>query len=340
MEIFHLNSREKNATQQIDFVDNILCFRLMNSQFESLADVTLLELFQYFYSDELVDIFWPLNQRFQCLIQSMPNLIYLSNRKNDNFSFFSLIQTVVLRNPLDELLNCFSNLRRLYLNYATENLVDNLRNNRFPHLTHLSIDRRVNPFYMPALVELVFNDGLPRLQSCYLSRIRSPTIDQTWTKSSHLRILRVNELDATMFRSILLVCPNLMDLKWKLLTESTEELQPIEHRHMKRMTVKIIAEEWPWNDRRLKTYLSCVPNLEQFIIHRSISSQTSSVDSLHSYDWLSTILMQTCPFVQRFLFRISHFHFDSFEIEKFSRLFTRKFHRFYQNSSQYRLSFC
>ncbi|CAF4847881.1 unnamed protein product [Rotaria sp. Silwood2] len=59
---------------------------------------------------------------------------------------------------------------------------------------------------------------------------------------------------------------------------------------------------WPWDDSILEDYLSCVPNLEQFRICRSISVDSNTIGYFQCYDWLSTIISKHLLTLDRFKF--------------------------------------
>jgi hypothetical protein len=266
---------------------------------ESLPNELLIEFFRYIDTNDLFRIFSSLNGRFSHLIQSLDYLSYISGITDVPVRW---IRRLVIVHPFDVPLKEFVHVRRLYLHYVTDQLIDQLTPEILPHLEHLSIDRRVNPSYMSEFRRRVFSNFYPRLQSSYLSRINGPGLGEAWTHAPALRVLRVNELDATMYVSILSACPNLFELKWRFSNRSTLPSSSIVHHRLQRMMINMIHDHCPWDDRVLEPYLLCVPQLEQLHLHRSLDRQ---IEHLHAYDWLSSIVARCLTVLHRFHFYLN-----------------------------------
>ena len=269
---------------------------------ESLPNELFVEFFRYINTNDLFSIFSSLNGRFSSLIQSLHYLSYISDTSDVPARW---IRRLVILHPLDVPLKDFVHVRRLYLHYVTDQLLDQLTPEILPHLEHLSIDRRVNPSHMPEFRRRVFSNFYPRLQSCYLSRMNPACLDQAWTQSSTLRVLRVNELDAIMYVSILSACPNLFELKWKFANRSTLPSSSIVHHRLQRMAINMIHDHWPWDDRVLEAYLLCVPQLEQLHLHRSLGRDGRQIEHLRGYDWMSSIVVRCLTALRRFNFYLN-----------------------------------
>ena len=240
-------------------------------QFESLPNEFFLQCFRYINPTDLFRLFSTLNARFSRLIQSLHYLTYVSNTTDVPVRW---VRRLVILHPLHVPLKDFLHLRRLSLHYVTAQLIEQWTSEILPHLEHLSVAHRVTPLYMPELRRRVFSNFFPRLHSCYLSRMNGAFVNDAWTQSTTLRILRVNELDARTYVSILSACPNLFELRWKFSNRSSFPASSIVHHRLRRMLINMVHEPWPGDARLLEGYLLCVPHLEQLTVHRS-SRETS-----------------------------------------------------------------
>ncbi|CAF4578456.1 unnamed protein product [Rotaria sp. Silwood2] len=269
---------------------------------ENLPNEIIIELFKYIKARDLFQSFYNLNSRFNYLIQSLTHLTY-STDKNDNYTLsYPFICTLIINTKIENKLTCFSNLHRLILDYVTDDLISQLNNNILPNLEYLAISHTVGPFYMPDLRAIIFSNTFSNLKYCYISRMTPPYTSREWTQSLSLRFLKVNDIDSSIYISILLACPNLYFLKFKLPKKSKIQSHIVVHTSLKRLIINMHYDEWPWDDSILEDYLSCVPNLEQFRICRSISVDSNTIGYFQCYDWLSTIISKHLLTLDRFKF--------------------------------------
>jgi hypothetical protein len=273
---------------------------------EFLPNEILIECFRYLYADELFELFYRLNSRFHCLIPSLTHLTYKTKNKTNDHFFYLYIRTLYLCHPIDDHLFQFNRIRRLYLTYVTDAFMKHWNTNILFNLEFLSIDYCVHPCYMSELRRKIFSSQFPRLYSCSIARMPTSLLQQTWTQSLAIRILRVNEINGAMFILILSVCPNLFDFTSKLSMKSTI-LSPVSiHRQLKHLTLHLIDDDWPWNDHMLDDYLVCVPDIEQLRLYRTIARHTNTIDDyLAHYDWLSSIIIRCCFHMKSFLFHVN-----------------------------------
>jgi hypothetical protein len=266
---------------------------------EFLPNELLIELFKYFKTEDLFRIFYNLNFRFNCLIQSLIHLNY-STDKNDHHLSYPYIRTLIINSTITDKLHLFPNVRRLILSYVTDDLISQLNTSILPHLEYLSIDYKVHPYYMSDLRNKIFSNTFPCLKSCYISRMN---LLQSLTQTLSLRFLKLNDIDLSIYLSILFACPNLYFLKFKLSIPSKIQSNIVLHRNLKQLIINMNSDYWPWDDHILEDYLLCIPNLEQFRISRSIAREATMINYLQYYDWLSSI-------VTSHLFLLSRFRFD------------------------------
>lgn len=71
--------------------------------------------------------------------------------------------------------------------------------------------------------------------------------------------------------------------------------------NLKRMIIEVLDMAWPWNDQAFDNYLSCVPNVEILIVHRSIF-MSKVTESLLEYDWLESKVALYLLSLRRFYF--------------------------------------
>jgi hypothetical protein len=268
-------------------------------QLEFLPNELLIELFKYFQTEDLFRIFYNLNFRFNYLIQSLIHLSY-STDKHDHLSY-PYIRTLIINSIIIDKLHFFPNVRRLMLNYVTNDLISQLNTDTLPNLEHLSINHKVHPYHMLDLRNKIFSSTFPYLKSCYISRMNS---FQSWTQTFSLRFLTLNDIDSSIYLSILSACPNLYFLKFKLSIKSKIQSNLVLHTNLKHLIINMNSDYWPWDDQIFEDYFLCIPNLEQFRISRSIGRDTTMINYLQYYDWLSSIITTS------HLFLLDHFRFD------------------------------
>ena len=307
---------------------------------EHLPNELLAEIFQYFSSGELVRLFSPLNARFGLLIRSLHRLGYCTSRNDLSTHFYPYIRCLILDTAIDYRLDSFIHLRRLILVYVTDDFMSQLHPSILPNLEYLSLAHQVHPCFMADLRRRIFSNHFPRLQSCYISRTRAPLVADEWTQSPSLCAIELNDIDSSVYRSILAACPNLRSLKFKLRTRSNLPAPVFVHKKLKRLTIDLSYDDWPWDDRMIESYLVCAPHLEQLSVYRWISADDGLSVRLEGYDWLSSVVFKQLSSLVRFHFylhvnRWSKAIRDAFPSQ--SNQLQRHFHRAYERRCQSRL---
>jgi hypothetical protein len=112
------------------------------------------------------------------------------------------------------------------------------------------------------------------------------TIDE-WISLPSLHSLKVSRITSLVYKTILRVCPNLIEFHLSMFSSDELKSNIEKHMNLKRLVIDIADMIWPWNDHVFDNYLSCVPNLEKFIVYRSIFISKIPEFSLE-YDWLSS----------------------------------------------------
>ncbi|CAF2551743.1 unnamed protein product [Rotaria sp. Silwood2] len=249
------------------------------SQLELLPNEILIELFRYFNGQDLFQAFYNLNIRLNQLIQSFNNLklvFYLkrSNKNliNDNHIFPLCVYTLIVDSNVDVNLNQFPNVHRLKFEW----------------------------FSAKELVQLCTN-VLPYLEELNLVYIETLSTNNASLSLPILRILKVRFINLSMYQTILSGCPNLYYFKLCIFTSEECLLNIPKHNNLKRLIIKVGDVIWPWNDHLFNCYLSCVPNLEHFNVHRLLYISRIR-DSFLNYDWLISIISIHLLKLHRFYF--------------------------------------
>ncbi|CAF4232901.1 unnamed protein product [Rotaria socialis] len=234
------------------------------------------------------------------------------------------IQIELINTKLEDKLSCFPNIHRILLDYVTDDLITQFNSQVLPCLEYLSVSHKVSPFYMPDLRGKIFSNGFPNLKSCYISRMKPAYTLREWTRSPSLRFLRLNDIDASIYTSILLACPNLYYLKFRLPERSKIESNIVLHSNLKRLLINLNHDEWPWDDNFLDGYLACVPNLEKLRINRSVSVDSNVMNFLQHYDWLLSTISKRLLVIDRFEFDFNVKRTNGFTENRFnSRLMSQ-----------------
>jgi hypothetical protein len=307
---------------------------------EFLPNELIIELFKYFKTQDLFRNFYNLNLRFNNLIQSLIHLIYSTDKNDNHILSYPYIRTLIINSPIENELYCFPNVRRLILDYVTDDLITQLNRDILPNLEYLSINHKVHPLYMSDLRTKIFSNIFPNLKYCYISRIKSPNVLEQWTQTLSLNFLKLTNIDSLIYISILIVCPNLYFLKFKLSIKSKIQSNIVLHNNLKQLIINTNYDDGPWDDDVLENYLLCVPNLEQFRIYRSISRDSNIIDYLKYYDWLSSIISSHLSCLYRFQFDLyinrSH-ELIEFDFPDICRVLKEKFNDVHKDRYQSRL---
>lgn len=126
------------------------------------------------------------------------------------------------------------------------------------------------------------------------------TIDE-WTCLTSLESLKVSRITSIVYKTILEVCPNLIDLQLSMFSSDILKSNLEKHLNLKRLTIDIADMIWPWDDGVFDSYLSYVPNLEKFTVYRSIFTLQLSRFPLE-YDWLASKIQLYLSSIRQFKF--------------------------------------
>jgi hypothetical protein len=279
---------EKNIFQLEDFPNEILM--------EILKNLDVQNLFQAFYH---------LNFRFNTLLHSVNDLTYTISENNSDDSIlrhFPIhhISTLMINAEISVDLERFTHIRCLILVTRTDVHIEQLLIQTLPSLEHLSINfpNQSSPYDISEIINKIFSNGYPRLQSFYLSETEAITENNLWMQVLSLRKLIVGKINIIAYKAILTSCPNLYFFKFIKYDCKETTLPPSEpHINLKRMIIALSI--WLLGTKSdISIYLSCVPNLEQLSIHHE-EFDTHMKEYLF-YDWLSSSIMHYLPFLRRF----------------------------------------
>jgi hypothetical protein len=134
-----------------------------------------------------------------------------------------------------------------------------------------------------------------------LIQIDTLTTADEWTTLPTLHTLKVSCITSLVYRAILTACPNLVYFELSMFSSDESQLDIEQHRNLKQLVMNIADVILPWNDHVFDGYLSCVPNLEKFIVYRSIFISKMN-ESLLEYDWLASKIGLYLPSLHRFCF--------------------------------------
>jgi hypothetical protein len=118
---------------------------------------------------------------------------------------------------------------------------------------------------------------------------------------SSLRNLKVQFINLTIYQTLLSTCSNLYYFQLSIFTSEECLLTIPIHNNLRRLRIKVGDVVWPWNDHLFNSYLSCLPNLEDFSIHRLIYISRIT-ESFFNYDWLASIVSSHLPLLHRLRF--------------------------------------
>jgi len=122
-----------------------------------------------------------------------------------------------------------------------------------------------------------------------------------WTSLPSLHTLKISRITSLVYKTILMVCPNLVDFQLSMFSSDELKSDIEKHMNLKRLVIDIADMIWPWNDHVFDGYLFCVPNLETFIVYRSIFISKMTEFPLE-YDWLGSKIALYLLLLRRFKF--------------------------------------
>ena len=127
------------------------------------------------------------------------------------------------------------------------------------------------------------------------------TTADEWTSLPSLRTLRISRITLVVYQAILKACQHLQSMELAMFSCDDSTLNIESPSKLKRLVMDVGDMKWPWTDHVFDSYLSCVPNIEQLIVYRSMFS-SKLTDSLLEYDWLASKLSVYLSFLQQFKF--------------------------------------
>jgi hypothetical protein len=308
------------------------------SRLEFLPNEILLEIFQYFNAQYLFQYFYNLNSRFNILLQSVNNLSLSLNTSHSNeihrYDYLApYINILIIDGRVQINLNYFTKLRHLILLQPIDELLKQLEINSLPYLEHLYI-RLVN--HMEDNPNKIVLNDFPNLKSCCIYKTGLLTISTSWTQMSSLRILKIEDMDLVVYKSILSSCPNLYFLKFTRIISYNESMDNIQHIHLKKLIIAIPWFEELSEDCDMNYYFSCIPNLEQLTIHRTNESKSIN-ESFLKFDWYSSLINTYLPLLSHYTY---YFHIlksrrrNSYSTQKILNEIQENFRRIHRHLNQ------
>jgi len=263
----------------------------MITQIECLSNELFFEIFEYFNAQDLFQAFYNLNSRFNILLQSLHNLSLSLNTSHSNeihrYDYLApYINILIINGKIQMNLNYFTKIRHLILLQPTDELLQQLNINHLPYLEHLFI-RSINR--IEDNCNQIFPNGFPDLKSCCIYKTGLLTISLSWIQMFSLRILKIGDIDLLIYKSILSSCPNLYLFKFTRIISDNKSFDIIKHIHLKKLIIAIPWFEELFEDCDMNSYFSCIPNLEQLIIHRTNESKSINESFLNS-DWYGSLI--------------------------------------------------
>jgi hypothetical protein len=170
----------------------------------------------------------------------------------------------MIKDKINVDLTRFINIHYLILMHTTYEQIKQLNKHILPHLKHISI-RNIDLSFVTDLSNIfnkIFSNDFSQLQSCQLVNRDIINTTQQWIQIPSLRILEVGLINLFVYRSILSLCPNLYSFKFIIFKETEIPSDIKSHLNIKRLILKNDFFVHSWDNRIIKAYLSCVPNLE------------------------------------------------------------------------------
>jgi hypothetical protein len=314
-------------------------------QWNDLPNEILLDIFQWIDARTLYNCFFNLNARLNHLLQSLTNLqlIIWSRQDTDHldYLFSSRIQTLIVYCDALYTLTQFSQVRHLILIDSRQEQMSRamLDGQQLRTISLISPRCFSNAYHFH---EMIFSNRFPRLTSCYLTTVYSPSIEirrLSWQQSPALRFLRISSCDALIHVAILAACPNLCMLHLSVVHLNRTPINSPIHRQLKQLTCRFERMHWPSDNQIFSTFFILVPNLQRLIVHRS-ATLPDAFNDLLEFDWLATIVVHHLPMLIYFkfylhlmiIYRSCSNHFDNF-IDQLKK----NFFQYYRHHRRYAL---
>ena len=282
---------------------------------EDLPNELLLEVFGRLEARTLYKCFHNLNSRLNALLHSSSTLCLILWPGKDGSSdhlFAEQVRTLIIHGESELILGRYTSLRRLILVNGKAKQISQLALHA-AQLTSLSL---ISPrcFYSTFILhEMIFSNQFPRLTTCHLTTVYSPSSalrQLSWQQSPSLRSLRIASRDPLIHLSILTACPNLhaLDLCIVQLDRTPKEIQ--RHERLKRLRLFFDHVRWPTEPLTFESFFFAMPALERLTVHR-LAVLPQALDELLRFDWLVPVTRQQLSSLQHFdfvlhLFNTSH----------------------------------
>jgi len=276
-------------------------------RFEDLPNELIVEICRYLDAREIFQSFSNLNYRFKKLLQSFVHLqltisLFDSNEKKNYEYFFLHIRTLIIERGINLELKYFQKLHCLILHNPKEKIFEQLNHQSLPHIEYLSITHKFLTSTIQSLIinlhQKIFSNHFPHLKSCNISEMEVTMPIQNWYQSSSLYILKVGQINTSVYKTILSSCSNLYFFQLKKLQQTELLTNIIIHTNLKQLIIKDEDEIFPWNDGFIHDYLLCVPNIEKLTIHRT--NFFEKMTEYSNYDWLSLIIIRSLHSIRQF----------------------------------------
>lgn len=279
----------------------------MCSTLECLSNDLLINLFQYFHTRELCQIFFNLNYRFNQLIQSI-NYLQLTISSTDDClhlqDLFPSIRSLIIIGNVNVNLERFVNLHRLVLHSPSSEFLDQFQNLSL-RLEHLSIPDIL--FGMSPIFERIFSNQYFHLKSCHLFGFETIETIGQWTQISSLRFLQIGFIDYHVYKAILSACPNLYSFKLQIFQSYLKLSDTINHSNLRILDIHSEIHDCRYNEQIIDSLLRCVKNVEQLTISRTISLCRFR-ELPADYGWFASIIDLRLPLLKHLIvsFRLEY----------------------------------
>jgi hypothetical protein len=308
---------------------------------ECLPNEILLQIHEYFDAQDLYDIFFNINARFNHLLQSSSYLCLRFQSLTDQIIvdsspiFAAQLYSLNIHSQESILISSFTNIHRLTICYPTDEQLSQINAQSFPNLEYLSVTYTVAKSSICSLYQKIFSNHFTQLKFCFLYGREVPRKTLDWTRSPHLEHVHVT----SNYSTILDVCPNLSVLHLSLPKFPRHVISPVPHHHMKHLRLILTSIIWSEDEQYFRILFSSMPYLERFSLHK-IFSLTNTIDLLLQYDWLSSLLSDYLPCLKEFryyLYVLNLFDIDRTEFDRALSTIEQSFARIYLNRTNFRL---
>lgn len=317
----------------------------MNNKLENLPNEMLIEIFRNLDVQDLFQAFYNLNIRFNRILYSLNNLsLTISKFNYSHFNPDDLpldgISTLIISGEVHIDLERFKNIRCLVMSTLTFAQIKEFNDTQYlDDLEHLSINfsKQSFPYTISGIINKIFSNRYPCIQSCYLPAMETIKEHLVWTKVLSLRKLIVGKMNIFTFKMILTTCPNLYFLKFIQANSNQIPLPSQPHNNLKRMI--IVSPLWSSNKQSdIKNFLSYVPNLERLTIH--YAEFAANMKEYLTNDWLASSIMSYLPAIHCFKYYLAIFYFglvNTSEIEDSLNQIKEDFKKAHNNKYQSQL---